>query len=360
MIINYDGIKQAAREDGQRVADYLALAPVNDPFYITPGQREAAEWFVARWKELGLYRGVHLRRVHYTLVSQSPRVKKPDGSDYENTENCWGWLLGASAAARYLGLISSEAFVDRRNPDPKLFTVFCDDPEPKAQIDCDNDWRDYFLPSVPKLPDLPDELLELPRYEASDFPSQTEQPVLVEIWCEKTTQNDLLLPICQQYGVNLVTGAGELSETACYRFLQRVHDAGKPARILYVSDFDPAGADMPVSVARKIEFHRRTNPDFSDLDIRLKPIILTPNQVVDHDLPRIPVKDSDKRKDRFEAANGVGQVELDALEAVIPGEFANIVTEAVLQYRDLELRDRAKEAYADFEKLSRRGNRQHP
>jgi len=34
---------------------------------------------------------------------------------------------------------------------------------------------------------------------------------------------------------------------------------------------------------------------------------------------------------------------------VIPGEFSQIVTEAVLQYRDLELRDRAKEAYAEFE-----------
>jgi hypothetical protein len=38
-------------------------------------------------------------------------------------------------------------------------------------------------------------------------------------------------------------------------------------RILYISDFDPAGAHMPVSVARKIEYLLRR--DGHDLDIRL-------------------------------------------------------------------------------------------
>lgn len=108
---------------------------------------------------------------------------------------------------------------------------------------------------------------------------------------------------------------------------------------------------MPISVARKIEFHQRdpNKPEYHDLDVRLEPIILMAEQVDEYDLPRIPVKDTDRRKDRFEAANGEGQVELDVLEAVRPGELARIVTEAILQYRDLELPERVQEACEKYE-----------
>jgi len=349
MIINYDYIKQAAKEDGCRIDELLALARTNDPFYQAPAQVEAAEWFVARWKELGYTSGVHVRRMHYALSSMSPPPKRPDGSTYENNLTCWKWLDTASLAARYLGLISSENFIDRRNPNPAIHEVKSYEPDPEPRIEWWDEWWKYQLPAVPRLPDLPGRLPDLPNYAATDLPSVCEQPVLIEVWCEKTTMNDVLAPICRKYHVNFVTGAGELSETACYRFLQRVMNAGKPARIFYVSDFDPAGLGMPVSVARKIEFWRRNKPEFADLDIRLDPIILTREQVDEYDLPRIPVKDSDMRKGRFEEVHGEGQVELDALEALHPGELGRIVTGAILQYRDLELPDRVQEAYDEYE-----------
>jgi hypothetical protein len=94
---------------------------------------------------------------------------------------------------------------------------------------------------------------------------------------------------------------------------------------------------MPISVARKAEFYQRNDQQFRDLDIKLQPLVLTAGQVVDYNLPRVPVKASDKRKAGWEASHGQGQVELDALEALYPGTLSQIVKEAILQYYDPDL-----------------------
>ena len=89
---------------------------------------------------------------------------------------------------------------------------------------------------------------------------------------------------------------------------------------------------MPVSVSRKIE-HILRRDGHEDLDIRLDPLVLTAEQVARYNLPRIPIKDSDARKDHFEARFGEGATELDALEAIHPGELARIVKARVEVYR---------------------------
>jgi hypothetical protein len=58
----------------------------------------------------------------------------------------------------------------------------------------------------------------------------------------------------------------------------------------------------------------------------------------------VPVKDSDRRKAAFEERHGEGAVELDALEALHPGQFERTIREAVAPYRDEELADRLQEA----------------
>lgn len=347
-MINYDSIKQLAKEHGLNVADLCALAPKNDPFYTgRPAEVIAAEWFAGLWHKFGYSRGVHLRRVHYQIVSQNPPVERPDGSKYENTETCWDYLNEAAKWARYLHLVSPAAFVDRRNPEavvnaywPKPGDWNYEDPTPGYTI-TELDDSDYELPDLPELPGLPNGLPDLPNFVASGYEG-VQQAYHVEVWCEKTTMNDVLAPLCRSFGVNLVTGAGELSITAVVDFMRRAQDAQRPARVLYISDFDPAGLGMPISVARKIEYFQR-NEGFHDLDIRLQPLVLTTSQVEQYNLPRVPVKDTDLRKTNFEAAYGQGQVELDALEALYPGELARIVRKAILQYYDLTLAERARE-----------------
>jgi hypothetical protein len=144
--------------------------------------------------------------------------------------------------------------------------------------------------------------------------------------------NDILEPLARRRNVTLIAGVGELSQIHCAWHVHRALGHRKKARILYISDFDPSGARMPISVARKIEHILRR--DDHDLDIRLDPIVLTSEQVARYALPRIPIKDSDRSKRDFENRFGEGAVELDALEALHPGELARIVAGEIDFYRD--------------------------
>lgn len=319
--INYEILKASAKKNGVKVTDLIALAPGNDPFYCgQPAQQKEAEWFACLFDRFDFPAGVHLRRVHYKLVSQEEPVLMTNGKAYENTEPCWKRLAQASKPARYLGLVDMDAFDDRRNPAPIVF-------EP-AEFQLLSVWTDYEIDvSAQDMPAMPSVQTTKP---------DTNQRYLVEIWCEKSTMNDILLPLCERYKINLVTGLGELSITAVRRMHDRIKEAGKPVRIFYISDYDPAGLSMPVAVARKAEFF--INQDQPEpVDMKLYPIVLTADQVREYKLPRIPIKESERRKDVFEARHGEGATELDALEAIHPGEFKRIVETAVNHYRDENL-----------------------
>lgn len=78
--MDYRMIKEIAKEQSISIADLCALAPNNDPFYTgRPSEVAAAEWFADLWQRFGYRIGIHLRRVHYQIVSQSPPVLRPDG-----------------------------------------------------------------------------------------------------------------------------------------------------------------------------------------------------------------------------------------------------------------------------------------
>ncbi len=333
--MNYDTIKQYAKANGQRVNDLIVLAPQNDPFYAgTPGDWEMAQWFAALWNAFYQGQNMHIRRVHYQIISQDPPVVLPNGLPYENTERCWDFLNQASKMARYLRLVNPAAFNDRRNPEAIDHTMLYNGtPEVRT--------RSGLWLSNLRLPDFPN----LPTYTVHDFTAN--QAYHLEIWCEKSTMNDVLIPLCRQYGAVLQTGLGELSITATLAAVSRLQQASRPARILYVSDFDPAGQSMPVAVSRKIEYFVRTLD--LDVDVRLFPVILTLDQVRRYQLPRTPIKETERRRESFEGRHGEGAVELDALEALYPGELQGILSQYIEMYYDTTLYDRTEEARAEME-----------
>jgi hypothetical protein len=53
-LLRYDRIKKLAAELGRPASTLIALAPANDPFSITPGRRDEAQWFSRIWKQLDL------------------------------------------------------------------------------------------------------------------------------------------------------------------------------------------------------------------------------------------------------------------------------------------------------------------
>jgi hypothetical protein len=136
-----------------------------------------------------------------------------------------------------------------------------------------------------------------------------------------------------------VPGAGFQSITSAVQLVaRRARESGKPVRVLYLSDFDPAGDKMPAAIARQIEFWLPLY--VPGAEVKLTPLGLTRAQVVAYALPTIPIKDSDSRKGNFEKKHGGGAVEVDALEALYPGELARIVRAALDPYIDPTLADR--------------------
>ena len=348
----YEFIKQLKRDLRKQgikrnMPDLLAMSPQNDPFNAgSEGNWLAARWFADQLTRLNLVvRDIHLRRVHYQLVSQDPPPLLWNGKPYENTLGCWGALGIASKQARYLKLVNVEIFDDRRNPDPYLFMEPAGIPTPKWEVDY---WWEWSLPEIQV--ELADDLnWGLPRLTVEGYEfNQADQPYLLEVWIEKSTMEDVLLPICRRHAANYVPAIGFQSITGTIRMLQRLmdfvrHDNAKPVRIFYISDFDPAGDFMPPSIARQIEFWLR---DFAPgSDIKLQPLALTAEQVLHYELPPIPIKEGDKRQSGFKERYGVdGATELDALEALHPGVLGRLVEMAMRPYRDSTLSKRMDEA----------------
>lgn len=344
-------IREAARELGFRMDQLAALHRQHDPFH-TGGAADERDttWFMDVWRRfVGLK--THLRRLHYKVLSS--RLPSATGEPYENTERHADMLYRTGSKARDLDLVDPLALDDRRNPEP-IVNV-----EPRLFVEPEPSWS--WTPPEPwdvptDLDDL-DELATLPRFDTGGVTvdggysyDPGDAPVLVEVWIEKTTMDDVLVPLCRNLSVNLVRFAGFGSEIAVARLLRRIASYDKPARILYVSDFDPAGDAMHVAVARTIEFYR---PKLApDADIALQRIVLTREQVEQYELPRIPIKDDDRRKANFEAANGIGAVELDALEALHPGELRRIVRAAIEPYLDPGLRGRLRDAETEASRVA--------
>ena len=183
------------------------------------------------------------------------------------------------------------------------------------------------------------------RFTSTGFEA-AGQDFIVEVWIEKSTQNDWLVPLCQRRGVNLVVGIGEQSETRSRELALRSSEYRVPVRIIYISDFDPGGRSMPKAVARKVEF---TIAKFDlDVDLQLIPLALTPDQCRTYNLPRTPIKDTERRKDKFEQTFGVGATELDALEALHPGELARLLNAELDNWLDVGLQRRVDSARWDL------------
>lgn len=337
-MITFDTLKAWSKEDKVSPAALIALTPQNDPFYTgTPADIRNGEWFAGLWQRFGydrMYGAVHLRRMHYQIVSQSPRVALPDGvlladpdgnkaGEYYNTVACWEYLLIAAKAARYLRLVDAGKIDDKRAPREATLTVYGGNGSEISAEPRHDSMEDPELPTVPAP-------AEINAYIPHSPPTQYQ----IELWCEKSTMNDVLRPLASGHNWNVQTGVGELSIAACVWAIERAQvNDWKPLRILYISDFDPAGQSMPVSAARKLEWLLQVaREDYGkwgeipdSFSIQVQPAVLTREQVERYNLPRTPIKETERRAGRFEAVHGEGAVELDALQALHPGALRMIL-----------------------------------
>jgi hypothetical protein len=317
------------------------MARKNDPFYAgQEWQLEPAEWFAGLFGRLGFEdRRVHVRFVHYVASGEEPnpatgekhQERLPDGSPYENTEENWLFIQEASKHARNMGLVDPCSIVDRRTPRPFLNAP--EEPPPAPGVEMHG--PSIHLPSI-EVGDLePFRIRGHARVTGYEY-SVALEPSVVEMWMEKSldeADDPLIETLCEEESVNLITGIGFMTISSVYALLERRSRLDKPLRILYLSDFDPAGKHMPVSPARHVEFALRKMEEKPD--VRLHHLALTEDQVRDLELPRIPIKDTDRRKANFEAKHGKGATELNALMH----ETRRADTEQMLRGAIRDLRD---------------------
>jgi hypothetical protein len=323
---NYASIKELGQKIDRSVETLVGLSTNNDPFYIYPGRQAAAQWFAKVWQELECGHGTHVRAIHYRLISHAGGYADADSKPYLNTDNCYKKLNVASQDARYLGLVSVDHFDDRRNDAPI-----------EHLRDLESGSSTFLVGGGYETIELDLQLeSSLPAHPWFHFipPAINNQRYHVELWCEKSTMNDILVSLARSYGLNVVTASGEMSITHCWKLVQRAVASKRPVRILYISDFDPAGRGMPAACARKIEFF--VQRDHPDLDIQLRPVALTHEQCQRYQLPRTPIKD-EARAERFELQYGEGATELDALEAIYPGALRRILMCEIERYCDTGL-----------------------
>jgi hypothetical protein len=350
-----------------KMKDFLVNSEDVDPFNAHR-YTELAEWFVEQWHRFKPgAKTVHVRGLHYAIsaLAKTPdAVKLPNGMIYDNTDLRWQDLQRAGKYARYLGLINPEAFEDRRSRQPivKEFETGWRNLWITGSME---EFSDFELPDFPDFPDFPcfPELPEFPDMPSYYFSLRGQQRYRLEVWIEKSTQDNVIQDVCERHKVTSVTAQGEISISSMWQAITRAGGYGKLTTtvILYISDFDPAGQSMPVAASRKLEFLRLLR--HSSVNMQLYPIALTHEQCIEYQLPRTPLKKTDERRHGFEDRYGEGATELDALESLHPGVLASLLEENIRKFHDPTISgrtyDRWREVNSELSSLADEINELH-
>ena len=320
--MNHEELKQALIEQGKDMG--LKRGQMNvlsiDPYFVgSPKDYNEARWAADLWDRMMARRKkpLHLRGFHYWVQSQG--IPKPDGVKYAyiDPSKDWGYLLRCAQMARYLGIGEWENLLDLKHPEPADYDNYwvgsglAKDGEVDVQTELNS-----------KLEGLVDEFLQELLRQAPRYHTDGYSIYHGEVWCEKGSMGFVIEPICRKYGATYQPLVGQASvekANMSYRRCLRAARAGKKVRIWYISDFDRYGKSMVPAVARKIEFFSEEDK----LDIKLRPLVLLINQIEKFKLPWAP-------------KHGEDVVELDALEAIYPGELGKIVEGAMKPYYEAE------------------------
>jgi hypothetical protein len=104
---------------------------------------------------------------------------------------------------------------------------------------------------------------------------------------------------------------------------------------------------MAVSIGRKLQAFRDLL--YPKLEFSLYAVALTQEQVREFDLPSTPLKETEKRADRWrEAHGGLEQTEIDALATLRPDLLRKIINEAIAPFYDNTLAGRVSDAKSQW------------
>jgi len=261
-------------------------------------------------------------------------VKKPDGRVYINDKECWLWLSETAAdAARWLRYLPFDRIHDGRNEAPE-FCNFSYDSDPTVSFN-----GDLFISRIE------DPLIVHPSISISG--GHVSQPYNIAFIGEKSSLKPILQPIARRVGGQLWLPTGDLSTTMLSELEYKAYKDGRPLIILYFSDFDPSGFNMPICVARKLQALIDLR-GHQDLEVQVHAVALTYDQVCEFDLPSTPLKEDEKRAGAWKEAWNREQTEIDALATLQPEVLRQIANDAVKPFFDATLERRVESAINEW------------
>jgi hypothetical protein len=322
-------LRDAMGETDRTIGDLMVMGE-NDPYRIdTAAKRRDAKWFADQVANfVAPERRIHPRGVFYSCVSAP--ATKPDGTVFVNDEANEQWLGESSRFARWLGYIDFDRLVDNKNDEPvvRLAPEIADPTPEVVSYGLEVDELDVSAIAI----------------EAALFNFFVLQPYRLVFFGEKTSLEDVLGPLAEEYGADLYLCGGQISDTLLHRMMKDAADDGRPMVVFTFSDCDPAGYwDMPTSIGRKLQALRDLK--FPEVEFTVAHAALSPDQARSLDLPSSPLKDGEKRSAMWLETYGLEQTEIDALATLRPDVLERITREAVAPYYDMTLKDRVEAAH---------------
>jgi hypothetical protein len=326
-------LEEASAGAGCSLSDLTVLSAQVDPYRLdTPSGHRDGQWVAEQLDRLvGRTKKIHWRGLHYTLVSTTSLIK-PNGQPFLNTDEDWSWLQDtAGKAARWLGYIDFDRIIDQRNAPPIIHRKARVEPQAFVSIGLHVE-----IPSADNLEPWP---------FAEGF--EPRQAYHFVIFGEKASLEAVVLPIAKAKQADLYLPTGEISDTLLYQIAKDANDDGRPLALFTLADCDPAGRQMSVSIGRKLQAFR--DLFFPKLRFEVVPVALTVEQVRELGLPSTPLKETEKRADRWRQAFGIEQTEIDALATLRPNVLREILERAFDPYFDHTLAGRVARAETEWD-----------
>ena len=153
-----------------------------------------------------------------------------------------------------------------------------------------------------------------------------EQSAYVEIWAEKDAISGILYREAETFGVKVFPCRGFASLSSLYsaaNTFKRAVANGKKVFIYYFGDHDPSGLAIDQALVNSFR------DDFG-VEVNLTRAAITPEQIVEHNLPTRPMKKGDKRGKDWIG----GCVEVDTMPpAVLKGIVRDCITQHIDPYQ---------------------------
>ena len=148
-----------------------------------------------------------------------------------------------------------------------------------------------------------------------------DQDVYVEVWSEKEAISSIVAPITDAWDVPLMIARGFASESFLWTTAATIRAEDKPTVVYQLGDHDPSGLAAWEHVQRRLR-------DFApDVEIVFERLAVTPEQIVELELPTRPTKTTDSRSRKFAGES----VEVDAIPTSV---LTRIVEDAILGWID--------------------------